>query len=336
MRSRSALLLLALVAASCSAGDPEASVRAFGGPTMGSTYEVKYVADVPVVEVRGLVEGELAAFDRAFSRWRDDSDIAAVNRHASTEPFPTSPLFARVLQQALDVAAATDGAFDPTVGPLTEVYRRAKEDPQHRYDEAAARAALARVGYRHVSVRDGAVVKARPDIVLDLDGIVAGAAADAIAARLVARGIAAFYLQITGEVLCRGEKAAGVPWRIGIVDPVADQTSAEMPVRELPLRDRALCTSGDYRNAMMSGGKVRHHVFDPRTGRSAEHGVVSVSVLARSAALADALGTAFLVLGDEATAKLLPRLRERDELGAYFLTVGDDGALRPVEMEWPK
>lgn len=334
-RMARSVLPIALLSLAAACGD-RAVVRQFGGPTMGSTYEVKYVADVPVAGVQRLVEAELAAFDQAFSRWRDDSEIAAVNRHASTEPFPVSPRFARVLQQALDVANATDGAFDPTIAPLSELYRRAKEDPRQGYDEAVARAAMARVGFRKVVVRDGAVVKSDAGVALDLDGIVAGAAADAIAAELVARGIGAFYLQITGEVLCRGEKAAGVPWRIGIVDPAADATGGDAPVRDLPLRDRALCTSGDYRNAMVVDGAVRHHVFDPRTGRSAAHGVVSVSVLAPSAALADALGTAFLVLGDEATARLLPRLRERNEIGVFFLVAADDGTLRPVELEWPR
>ncbi len=302
---------------------------------MGSTYEVKFFGPESAASVRTVVEQELAAFDLAFSKWRQDSEISRCNRETSTAAFPVSERFGKVLQLALDLAAATDGAFDPTVQPLLELYRRAKKDPEHRLDEAALDAARERVDFRRVTFRDGAVHKARADVQLDLDGLVAGACADAIAARLDAMGVKAFYLEITGEVFCRGEKAAGVPWIIGVVDPTTDGAGEEQTVSELPLRDRSLCTSGDYRNAMVVNGKLVHHVFDPRTGRSAEHGVVSVSVLANRAAVADGLGTALMVLGDEVGAKLLPKLGQYGPLQALFLVANAAGELRRVEVGWP-
>lgn len=335
MSCRSLLLLFVAVLAAACGQDPPRIVH-FGGPTMGSTYEVKFPAGVPEERVRAVVEAELATYDLAFSQWRDDSEIARCNRHTSTEPFRASPVFLQVLQQALDVAAATEGAFDPTVQPLSLLYRAAKNDPERGFDEAAAANELRRIGFHKVVVKDGAVHKLQADVALDLDGIVAGACVDAIAVRLAAVGVHSFYLQVTGEVLCRGEKAPGVPWIIGVVDPVADSQGDEDAVRELPLRDRALCTSGDYRNAIVANGRVRHHVFDPRTGRSADHGVVSVSVLAPSAALADALGTAFLVLGDEEVTRLWPALRAKYDLGALFLVAAADGSLREIEKEWPR
>jgi len=282
--------------------------------------------------VQGLVVQELAAFEATFSRWRADSEISRCNRHAGTEPFAVSERFGAVLAQALEIAAATNGAFDPTVAPLTEIYRATKDDPDHRLDEQALAAALPLVDYRRVTVRDGAVHWSREGIQLDLDGIVAGACADAIAARLDQLGVPGYYLDITAEVLCRGEKAPGVPWLIGVRDPHGSPEPATL----LPLRNRALCTSGDYSNALVSNGKVFHHVFDPRTGRSADHGAVSVSVLARSAAVADALGTAFLVLGDAETARILPALKGHGELAVYFLCATGEGTLREVKMRWPQ
>ena len=307
----------------------------FGGATMGSTYEVKFFGAQPAAAVRAVVEEELAACDLAFSKWRPDSEISRLNQTAGTAPFPVSARFAKVLELALELAAATGGAFDPTVQPLAEVYRRAKKDPAHRLDEAELDAAKRRVDFRRVSVRDGAVHRAQADVQLDLDGLVAGACADAIAVRLEALGVKSFYLEITGEVFCRGEKAPGVPWIIGVVDPTSDGGGEEATVSELPLRDRALCTSGDYRNAMVANGKLVHHVFDPRTGRSADHGVVSVSVLADSAAVADALGTALMVLGDEAGAQVLGKLTGYGTLQALFLVANAEGVLRRVEVGWP-
>jgi thiamine biosynthesis lipoprotein len=323
-----------LLFAAC--GPQTVQVHQFGGPTMGSTYEVKFVGAVPVSRVRAVVEAELAQFDLAFSNWREDSEIARCNRHASTQPFAASARFLAVLQQALDVAAATEGAFDPTVKPLCDLYRSAKRDLQHRFDERAAEAACERVGWRNVEVRDAAVHKKRPDIELDLDGIVAGACVDAIAQRLDALSVEAFYLEVTGEVYCRGEKAPGVPWQIGVADPSSDGTGVEAPIRTVPLRDRALCTSGYYRNAVRANGRVLHHIFDPRTGKSACRGVVSVAVLADSAALADALGTAFVVLGEKETSRLLPTLRRHAEIGVLFVLEGEDAPFREVEFAWPR
>lgn len=325
-------VLLALAAC----GAPPAGVQSFGGRTMGSTYEVKFVGDVPLAEVCAIVDEELAAFDAAFSNWRPDSEIARLNAHASTGPFPVSVRFAAVLQQALELAEATEGAFDPTVKPLSDLYRAVRQDPARHPDAAALAAARDRVGWRRVALRDGSVHKARADVQLDLDGIVAGAAADAIAARLEPCNLRGLYLEITGEVLCRGDKGEGLPWRIGVVDPESDAAGADLPVRTVALRDRALCTSGDYRNWQAGDAALRHHVFDPRTGRSAGSGVASASLLADSAAAADALATAMLVLGDGHTRRLWPQWQRFGVHGALLLLHGDDGHLRAAEITWPR
>lgn len=336
VRLRWCALLLVGACGDASARGSGPVVHAFGGATMGSTYEVKFVGDVPLERVRAVVEAELAAFDATFSNWRDDSEIVRINRADGTAPLPVSARFAAVLRQALAVAAATDGAFDPTVKPMVDVYRALKRDPKKGIDAAAMAAAHARVGFRAIELRGDALIRARPDVELDLDGIVAGACADAIAAQLTELGVPAFYLQITGEVLCRGEKAPGLPWRIGVVDPAADVTGSDVPARTLPLRDRALCTSGDYRNAVVVDGKVLHHVLDPRTGRNPDHDVVSASVLAPSCAIADAVGTAVMVLGYDGVRRLWPRLRELGAEGALLLLPGDEpGSWRQLELDWP-
>lgn len=324
-------LALALVACG---GEPV--VHQIGGPTMGSTYTVKYVAAAPLPAVPAVIAEELAAVDAAFSNWRADSEIARVNAHASVEPLPLSRRFVGVLELALAMARATDGAFDPTVKPLSDLYRAAKDDPDHRLDADALADAKARVGWRLVAVRGGALVKAQPDVQLDLDGIAAGAACDAIAARLQALGVADFYLEVTGEVLCRGRKPGGEPWRVGVVDPTADQMGEDTPIRALALRDLALCTSGDYRNAIVVDGARLHHVFDPRTGANPKNDIVSASVLADSAAVADALGTALLVLGADGAQAIWPRLDAFGVRGALLLSPGPDGSVKQFEITWPK
>jgi FAD:protein FMN transferase len=310
------------------------TVHEFSGPTMGSTYTIKFVGDAEPAAVKTIVEHELRLFDDTFSNWRPDSEIARVNAWQSTEPLAVGNLFADVLQQALEIAAATDGAFDPTVKPLSDLYRAHKRDPATKFDEAALLAAKARVGWQRVSLADRKLHKTHADVALDLDGLVAGACADAIAARLAPLGLLGVYIEVTGEVLCRGHKGIG-SWQVGVVDPRTDGGGAEQAFTALPLRDRALCTSGDYRNAVVVDGKLLHHVFDPRTGRNPEHRVVSASVLADSAAIADALGTAFLVMGETAVENAWLSLRRRGVHGALLLTADDKGELDATRIDWP-
>ncbi|MFK7742165.1 MAG: FAD:protein FMN transferase [Planctomycetota bacterium] len=311
------------------------AIRAFAGPTMGSSYEVKFAARLPLAEVRSIVTSELRAFDLAFSNWRDDSEIARLNAIRSTEPLALTPRFAEVLTEALKVAAATDGAFDPTLKPLSTLYRRAKDGEPEALARASVDAACQRVGYQLVRVVDGKLIKKRADVELDLDGIVAGAAADAIGARLRKAGVMSYYLQITGEVLCHGRKPNGDAWRIGVVDPDSDRLGGDRAVRSLPLQDRSLCSSGDYRNAVIVEGRVVHHVFDPRTGRNPEHTVVSASVLADRCAVADAVGTALMVAGDAEVEALYAKLVPLGVHGLLLLKPGEEKRWQQVEVQWP-
>ena len=330
---RSCFLASLALFASCSS-EP-ARVHAFSGPTMGSTYEVKVVGASKQAHVaRDIVERELQAFDLAFSNWRDDSEIARVNAHRGDAPLEVSERFADVLRTALRVASATDGAFDPTVKPLSDLYRAARQAPDKPFSEDALTEAAALVGHRLVTIDGLQLTKARPGVQLDLDGIVAGAAADAIAAHLEGVGVSSFYLQITGEVLCRGSKPDGSPWRIGVVDPSSSE-GEQAAVVALPLRDAALCSSGDYRNQAVVGGEVMHHVFDPRTGRNPAHRVVSASVLASSCAVADALGTALMVLAPEDLEQAWPGIKQLGATGALLLLPAAGGRWNKVEFEWP-
>ncbi|MCK5943677.1 MAG: FAD:protein FMN transferase, partial [Planctomycetes bacterium] len=243
--------------------------------------------------------------------------------------------FAAVLQLALRIAAATDGAYDPTLKPLSDLYRQARHDPDAGLSAAALAAARQRVGHELVSLDGRLLRKARADVQLDLDGVVAGAAADAIGERLRAAGVTSFYLQITGEVLCNGVKPGGEPWRIGVVDPSSDE-GAQQAVVALPLRDAALCSSGDYRNAVVVDGEVVHHVFDPRTGENPTHGVVSASVVASSCAVADALGTALMVLGPAEARQRWVELRALGARGALLLEHGGERGWQRTEIDWPE
>ena len=328
------------VAAGCGAagGDggagSSARVHVLSGGAMGSTWRVDWHGPASPRAVEDAVHAELAATDRTFSLWNADSELQRFNAHRSTAPFPASERLRAAATIALSVAAASAGAFDPTVGPLSGLFRAAKADPGRVGDAAAIAAAIERVGYTRLHVAGDALRKDRADVEVDLDGLVAGLCADRIGERLRGLGVAGCLLQITGEVLCHGTKPDGSPWSVGIVDPEASVPGHESALLAVPLRDAALCTSGTYANFVVQGGQVRSHVVDPRTGGDPGHGVVSVSVLARSCALADALDTALLVTGPEAAAGVLARCGD-PTAGAWFVIAAADGSLRHEALRWP-
>ena len=338
------VLLVALAA--CSEKRPEPpQLHELHGPTMGSEYRLKWHGGASPAAVGRLLQQQLPLADATFSNWRNDSEIAAFNAHASTEPFRATVIFCDAVQLALEIARDTDGAFDPTVKPLLDLYREQKRSGVAPTADALA-AARARVDWRDVRrVAPDQVAKSRPDVELDLDGLVAGLVADTLVHELADPGVTNFMLDITGEVTCRGVRPDGQPWRIGIVDPENATVGAEQSLEIVPLADRALCTSGDYRNFVVADGKVTTHVFDPRTAKNPDHGVVSVSVYGRSCAVADAVGTALMVAGPGLAPSLLKKLRapillrgalvSDPDLAAWFVVAKPDGSMQSVPVDWP-
>lgn len=329
-----AALFAALLAAACSRQSPAPELRQIGGPTMGSAWSLKWHGGPATPIVQRTVEDELAATDATFSNWRDDSELARLRASDPAQPFAASARLREALQLALQLARCTDGAYDPTVKPLVDLFRRSKQTGTPP-DAQALAAARARVGHDRVRIEGEVIVRASAAVDLDLDGVVAGLCADRIAARLEALGVRDFLLDVTGEILVRGQKPGGVPWRVGIVDPERATAGDEAAILDFPLQERALCTSDDYRNFAVVGGEVVTHVFDPRTGENPRHGVVSVSVLAKSCGLADGLGTALMVLGPERAAAALASCGEED-VGAWFVLASPDGSLRGEGVGWPE
>jgi thiamine biosynthesis lipoprotein len=305
--------------------DP-AAIRELRGPTMGSRYIVKFAGGPDSGTVRGIVQAVLQEYDRTFSLWREDSEIAAVNRYRGSEPLPVSARFRAVLQLALEVARRSDGAFDPTVRPLSALWQRQRNGgaPPTAAEQAAA---MARVGWQRLRLLDAGLVK-QPEQELDLDGLVAGACADELAARLRECGASAAMLDITGEVLCFGRKPGGETWEIAVPGPDGRGPTVR-------LADEALCSSGSSENFLEQGGVTRCHIFDPRTGDNVVHGVIAVSVLARSCGLADALDTALMVVGPEGAEALLQGWAGEPGPSALFLLRQPDGSLVRKPVRWP-
>jgi thiamine biosynthesis lipoprotein len=297
-----------------------------GGPTMGTTWSLRLDARDrtrrDVGRARAAVVARLERVEALMSTWREDSELSRFNRHASLEPFPVSEETWAVLELARDVTARSGGAFDVTARPLVAAwgFGAGARAPGHGPDAAELSALRSRVGPDAIALdRERRTVrKRRPDVECDLSAVAKGFAVDEGVRALEALGWDAFLLEVGGEVAARGERPGGGPWRVGIERP--DPAGRAVHTR-VALHDRAMATSGDYRSFYEHEGRRLAHLIDPRTGRPIEHGLASVSVVHRRAALADAWATALAVLGPEAG----PALAEREGLAAFFLVrVGPD------------
>jgi len=260
----------------------------------------------------------LARVDRALSLYRAESDLARLNRLGALAG--AAPDLSAALALALEVAQETGGAFDPTVQPLWTLYARAfgPEERGGPPDPAALAAALARVDHRAVWRDPGEdrIAFARPGMALTLNGVAQGHAADLVAGVLAAQGVRDYLVDL-GEFRAAGTQADGRPWRVGVVAPVTGRLRL---LRVLEPGAGGLATSAGYATPFAPGGE-HHHIFDPATGRSAQ-AHASVTVMASSAARADAYATAFAAMPRPAIADVVAR---QPDLRAML--VGHDGAV---------
>lgn len=286
-----------------------------GGATMGTRWRAMFAAPpaLDVGSVAEAIEGRLDQLVREMSHWAGDSLISAFNRSPVGQWMSLPPDFATVIGGALDVAAATDGAFDPALGRLVDLWGYGPRPVDAPPTGDAVSAALDLGGWRQLRFDPAARRLQRvADVRLDLSGIAKGYAVDCLSALLAERGIGHSLVEIGGEFAGRGMRPDGDPWWVDLESP----GSLARPLR-LALHQCAIATSGDY---------VRgRHTIDPRTGQPVAH-ALSVSVIHRSAMLADAWATA-LSVADPAVMKELAEtndmavralIRQREGLVEWF------------------
>ncbi|MGQ9366680.1 FAD:protein FMN transferase [Azospirillum sp. ST 5-10] len=249
-----------------------------------------------------LCLAEVARLERAFSLYRPDSELARLNRDGALDAPSTD--FVRLMGEAAGFAAATGGAFDPTVQPLWQLHAAHPEPPP-----ALVEAARRLVDHRALRVEAGRVAFARRGMAATLNGIAQGYVTDRVAELLRAEGMDRVLVDL-GEIRALGRRPDGRPWTIGLEDP-------DDPARlaaTLEIADRAVATSGDY-------GVAFGHLFDPATGRPARLWR-SVTVQAAEATTADALSTALAVVPAGRAAAIL-----RGRPGVTARLTAPDGAV---------
>ncbi len=260
---------------------------------MGTTWSLQAVAAPPSV-----VAGVQAALDRVvaqMSQWDAASDLSRFNRTAPGVWCDLPAEFAHVVDAALAIGRASDGAFDPCLGVLTEQWGFGANGPVDRVPDAADN------GKRRIDFDPNARrIRRSESAMLDLSGIAKGYGVDLTAEWLLAQGVRHFLLDVGGELRGEGIRPDGQPWWIDVEMPPASSVATY----RIALHDLSAATSGNYRRGFTANGRHYSHSFDPRTGRPIVNMVSSVTVLHRSCMMADGWATALTVLGPAAAIAL--------------------------------
>lgn len=266
----------------------------------------------------------IRAVERSMSLFDPKSEISRFNRAGFLDS--PSPLFASVIEQSRRVWKLTGGAFDPSVQPLWGVWSKAAAEGGAPRPNALV-SARARIGFEKVNWNGLGAISAGTGLELTLNGIAQGCAADLVSDIMRRRGIDSAFIN-TGEFGGAGATFAQERL-IGIQDP-RNRTAL---IGTLPASRRFTATSGDYASAFTADFSA-HHIFDPRTGFSPKE-LSSVTVLAPTGAMADALATAFMVTGRGKAFKLAREIDGVDALlisksGDHFMTSGMRKVFRPA------
>lgn len=275
------------------------TVRAFGGETMGTTWSVKAVlpstTDLPALEA--MVQRALDAVVTQMSPWEPLSDLSRYNRAAAGTWTQLPPATATVLRRAIEIAEASHGAFDPTLGALTDLWGFGPRAFSGSPPDAAAIASLKEAGGWKRLTLDGDALFQPGTLRLDLNGIAKGFGVDQAAAALDRAGVKSYLVEVGGELRGTGAKPDGQPWWVELERP---PTANDAERTMVALHDLAVATSGDYRRFFDHDGRRYAHTLDPATGAPTTHATVSVTVLAKDCMSADAWATALTVMAPDA------------------------------------
>jgi thiamine biosynthesis lipoprotein len=330
-------VVMAMALGACGTEQPEWTT--LKGEAQGTTFTITYL-DTAQRDLSVPVDSLFRVIDRSLSLWDSTSTITHFNE-AADSIVTTDRHFQVLLALARQQWNSTEGAFDPTVLPLVRAWGLGKKG-KAELDTASVDSLMRCVGMPRIRIPDSwerpnasaplAFQKSSPCVQFDPNGIAQGYTVDMLALLLRTRGIERFMVEVGGEVRTAGLNARNGDWTIQIDKPLPGDSHEQQVV--VPLRDRALATSGNYRKFIEIGGKRYGHTIDPRSGRPALNALLSASVIADDCATADALGTALMVMGPEAAKQWLMQHREVE---AYLITDdGQGGSAIWQTPDWPE
>lgn len=290
--------------------------ESINGLVFGTVYNITYQYDG---NLKTEIEAELKKFDGSLSPFNDTSVISRVNRN---EELVTDSFFQICFNRSMEISKETQGAFDITVAPLANAWGFGFKKGTFP-DSTMIDSLLEMTGYQKVKLENGRIIKEDPRLMLNCSAVAKGYAVDVVAHYLDRKGIKNYMVDIGGEVVVKGQNPKSESWRIGINKPIDDSLSVNQELQTtLQLSDVGIATSGNYRNYYYKDGKKYAHTIDPRTGYPVQHNILSSTVVAQDCMTADALATAFMVMGLEEAVAFADA---NPAIDAYFIYSDEEG-----------
>ncbi len=284
----------------------------------GTTYHITYESSKGE-DLQVEIEEEMNKLNYSLSTFDSSSVISKVNKN---EEVKLDHYFLTVFNKAMEISEKTDGAFDITVAPMVNAWGFGFKNKEKITDKLID--SLKNItGYKKIRLEEGKIIKDHPKTMLDGSAIAKGFACDVVGNFLKNKGCRNYMVEIGGEVVARGINKKGKAWSIGISKPDDYNFFANQKLKAIvKLPERALATSGNYRNFYVEDGKKYAHTIDPKTGYPVQHSLLSTTVLADNCMTADAYATAFMVMGLDESIKLSETVPEID---VYFIYANEKG-----------
>ncbi len=261
-------------------------------------------------------------YELIYSRTNPASELAVLNNKSFLEEKPQESTYnisfelADLIEEGLFYSRLSQGAFDITIAPITELWNFQTKSPRLPKMKALQEALLL-VDYRNISLSGNQIAFARQGVRIDLGAIAKGYIADRVKDFLIKKGVRSAIINLGGNILCIGSKPDQTPFRIGIQKPCAErnETIAVMDIQNL-----SIVSSGVYERSFQLNGKLYHHILDPSTGFPRRSGLLAVTIISKKSVEGDGLSTTCFSLGLKKGTKLIESLPD-----TYAVFITEDG-----------
>lgn len=325
------ITIIGLITNSCS---DSSEIQHLEGSTMGTFYTIAYRGEIVPENLKPRIKKHLADIEAQLSNWDEESWISRFNYSPNTDFVHIPPHAHRVVKHALELATQTNGALDPTLGSLINLWGFGPTKADRPPDAQKIRNALQSTGPEGLSLKvaPARIAKIHPDLQLNVSSIAKGYASDVLALVLDKEGITDYLINIGGEMRINGQPDKGSFWKIAIQKPAIGTPDGQAHLM-IQLNKAALATSGDYRRFLEMDGQHYPHILNPDTGWPAITDLASATIIAPTTMQADGFATACMVLGLQRAQELISGIRGVE--GLFIQRIGENKFHTYTTSGWP-
>ena len=313
------ITIVALLLLGCGTPDSVRKEIKIEGFAQGTTYHISYLSTENKSYERSI-DSLLIEIDNSLSTYQERSTISRFNNCDSIAK--SDSMFKDVFAISKDVYQVTEGAFNPAIAPIVNMWGFGYENT-FQLDSSKIDSLLAFTDFDKVLVKEAYIIKLEKGIKLDFNGVAQGYSVDVLSRFLELKGIDNYMVEVGGELRVSGNNINDTLWRIGIDRPLINLEQREIEAI-INLDNKSVATSGNYRKLKEKNGVKYSHTINPKTGYPILHNLLSATVIADNCGYADAYATAFMVLGLEKSKEIL---LSSNKLEALLIYSSDDGSL---------